>query len=194
MYIRAANSYLWMTVWRPASSWTNPGNSMKHPINKFKGDDHKLPGSNFLGCCWLCHFKGKSQRWPNTMTFWCPSSALIHWEKIKCLQHLLFKDFLLISDVEIQDFLNAHRLAFFTGRAAWRGLNFDRTERWVLLICDCLSWFLTMEQSPYPVFLLAFQFFKGNMLCPEHSQLKRMEKKISDSSLITKSDCLKCTW
>lgn len=115
---------------------TNPGNSMKHPINKFKGDDHKLPGSHFLGYCYLCHFKGKAQRWPNTMTFWCPRSAPIHWEKIKCLQHLLFNDFLLISDVEIQGFLNTPWFAFFTGKNILKRADLWQNSRWVVLIHD----------------------------------------------------------
>lgn len=56
-----------------------------------------------------------------------------------------------------------------------------------------------MEQSPQPVFLFGISVFKGNVLCLEHSQLKRMEKKIlvtgtKECSLIIKSDCLKCSW
>lgn len=181
IYIRAGNSDLWIIGWGPASSWTNPGNSMKHPIHKSKGDDHKLSGSHFLGYCYSCHFKGKAQRWPSTMTFWCPRSALIHWEKIKCLQHLLFNDFLLISDVEIQGFLNTHWFAFFTGKSILQRADLWQNSRWVVLIYDFfLSWFLTMELSPQPVFLFGISVFKGNMLCPEHSQLKRMEKNISD--------------
>lgn len=38
---------------------TNPENSMKHPINKFKEDDHKLPGSHSLTIATCATSKGK---------------------------------------------------------------------------------------------------------------------------------------